>query len=49
MKRRLFLASLPLLCVSGAPSAQDAADPAFLLKQVGPKPSRVPTAVSICT
>jgi glyoxylase-like metal-dependent hydrolase (beta-lactamase superfamily II) len=36
MKRRLFLPSILLLCVSGAPGAQDAADPAFLLKQVGP-------------
>lgn len=36
MKGRLFLPSILLLCVSGAPSAQDAADPAFILKQVGP-------------
>jgi len=36
MKGRLFLPSILLLCVSGAPSAQDAADPAFTLKQVGP-------------
>jgi cyclase len=36
MKGRLFLSSLLLLCVSGAPGAQDAAGPAFILKQVGP-------------
>jgi glyoxylase-like metal-dependent hydrolase (beta-lactamase superfamily II) len=36
MKGRPFLPSILLLCVSGAPSAQDAADPAFILKQVGP-------------
>ena len=36
MRGRLLLPSILLLCVSVAPNAQDAADPAFILKQVGP-------------
>ena len=36
MKRRLFVPCVLLLCVSGTSSTQDAAEPPFTLKQVGP-------------
>ncbi len=36
MKSGLFLSCILLMCVSGAPAAQTAAEPSFLLKSVGP-------------